>query len=80
MRTELRGTVALTGFVVRRDRVRIVVWIVSIATLIALTVASIKGLYPTQASLDEAAAASHNAAAIVFNGPAQGLDTVGGEV
>jgi ABC-2 type transport system permease protein len=80
MGNELTGTVALTRFVVRRDRVRIVVWIVSIAGLIALTVASIKGLYPTQASLEEAAAASHNAAAIVFNGPAQGLDTVGGEV
>src|SRR4029450_6958217 len=34
----------------------------------------------TQASLDQAAAASTNAAVIAFNGPAQGLDTVGGEV
>ena len=79
-RAELNGTVALTRFVARHDRVRILVWILSIAALMALTAASIKGLYPTQASLDEAAAASRNAAAIVFNGPAQGLDTVGGEV
>ena len=38
-------------------------------------------MYPTQADLDQAAAASKgNAAAIAFNGPAQGLDTVGGQV
>lgn len=79
-RIELTGTMALTRFIVRRDRVRIVIWVLSIASVIALTVASIKGLYPTQASLDQAAAASNNAAAIVFNGPAQGLDTLGGEV
>jgi ABC-2 type transport system permease protein len=80
MRAELTGTVALTRFSVRRDRVRMLVWILSIVAMIALTVAGIRGLFPTQASLDRAAAASHNAAVIVFNGPAQGLDTLGGEV
>jgi ABC-2 type transport system permease protein len=61
--------------------VRILVWIVSIAALVVVTAASIKGLYPTQAELDQAAVASaSNAAAIAFNGPAQGLDSVGGEV
>ena len=40
-----------------------------------------KGLYPTAADLRQAAVASEgNAAAIVFNGPAQGLDTLGGQV
>ena len=60
---------------------RIVVWIAAIVLLVAVTVASVKGLYPTQADLDKAARASEdNAAAIVFNGPPQGLDTVGGQV
>lgn len=79
--TELTGTVPLTAFALRRDRVRIAIWVLSITALVALTVASIKGLYPDQRSLDEAAAVSAgNAAAIAFNGPVQGLDTVGGQV
>ncbi len=78
---DLTGTTRLVRFVVRRDRVRIVIWIVAIVVLVGATVASIKGLYPTQADLQQAAtAAQGNAAAIAFNGPAQGLDTVGGEV
>ncbi|MFI5283788.1 MAG: ABC transporter permease [Candidatus Dormibacterales bacterium] len=79
--TTLTGIVTLTRLIVRRDRIRIVVWIVSIVALVALTAASIKGLFPTQADLDQTAAATqHNAAAIAFNGPAQGLNTVGGQV
>jgi ABC-2 type transport system permease protein len=80
MGTDVTGTIVLVRFIARRDRVRILVWVGSIVALIALTAAGIKGLFPTQASLDQAAAASHNASVVVFNGPAQGLDTVGGEV
>ena len=77
----LTGTAVLTRFIVRRDRVRIVVWIASITATVAVTAVSVKGLYPTQAALDLAAAAANgNAAAIAFNGPAQGLETVGGEI
>jgi ABC-2 type transport system permease protein len=77
----LAGTAELTRLIVRRDRIRIVVWIGSIVVLIWLTAASIKGLFPTQAALDQTAAATqHNAAAIAFNGPAQALNTVGGQV
>ena len=75
------GVVPLTRFAVRRDRVRIVMWVASIVLLVVATVGSIKGLYPKQSDLDAAARASEdNAAAIVFNGPPQGLDTVGGQV
>lgn len=77
----LTGTGPLTRFTLRRDRVRIVVWVGAILLLVVSTVGSVKGLYPTQADLDQAARASEgNAAAIAFNGPAVGLDTVGGEV
>jgi len=77
----LTGTVELTRFIVRRDRVRILVWIVAIVALAALTAAGIKCLFPTQAALDQTAAATqHNSAAIAFNGPAQGLNSVGGQV
>jgi ABC-2 type transport system permease protein len=79
--TSLTATVALTRFILRRDRIRILVWIVAIVVLTALTALGIKGLFPTQAALDQTAAATqHNAAAIAFNGPAQGLNTVGGQV
>lgn len=81
MTATLAGTFRLTGFIARRDRVRILVWIVSIVVLAGLTVAGIKGLFPTQAALDQTAAATrHNSAAIAFNGPDQGLNTVGGQV
>jgi ABC-2 type transport system permease protein len=77
----LRGTGPLTRFAFRRDRVRVVVWIASIVLLVFVTIGSIKGLYPTQHDLDIAAAASEdNAAAIIFNGPVQGLNTAGGQV
>lgn len=79
--TELTGTWLLVRFTLRRDWLRLVVWVLSISALVAVTAASVKELFPTQAALDEAAAASaKNAAAIVFNGPVQGLETVGGEV
>jgi ABC-2 type transport system permease protein len=78
---ELAGAGALTRFAIRRDRVRIAVWVISILLLVVSTVGSIKGLYPTQRDLDLAARASEdNAAAIAFNGPAQALDTLGGQV
>jgi ABC-2 type transport system permease protein len=78
---DLEGTAALIRLTLRRDRIRIVIWVVSIALLVFLTVVGMKSLFPTQASIDQAAAASqHNAGAIAFNGPAQGLDTLGGEI
>jgi ABC-2 type transport system permease protein len=77
----LTGTIALTRFIVRRDRIRILIWIVAIVAVAALTTVGIEGLFPTQAALDQTAAATaHNAAMIAFNGAAQGLNTVGGQV
>ncbi len=77
----LTGTPALTRFILRRDRIRILLWIVPIVALGALTVVGITGLFPTQAALDQTAAATQgNAAAIAFNGAPQGLNTVGGQV
>ena len=49
--------------------------------LVLVTAGSTIGLYPTQASLDEAAAAARdNPAALAFNGPDVALDTIGGQV
>ena len=77
----LTGTGALIRLILRRDRIRISIWVGSVVLLVFLTAVGVKSLFPTQASIDAAAAATqHNAGAIAFNGPAQGLDTVGGQI
>jgi ABC-2 type transport system permease protein len=77
----LTGTWALVRFILRRDRVRLPVWIVGIVLLVLSTAASIKDLYPTQADLDTAArTAADNAALLALQGPDYGLDTIGGQV
>ncbi len=79
--SSLTGTWALARFALRRDRIRIAIWITAIVALVVVTAASTKGLYPTQADLDQAAAAAtDNPAALAFNGPAQALDTLGGQI
>jgi polyether ionophore transport system permease protein len=78
--TELTATAKLVRAIVRRDRIRIAVWTLSITGLVVVTAASVKGLFPTQEDLDRAAAAETSAAAIVLNGPPYGLNTVGGQV
>jgi len=77
----LTGTLTLARFIVRRDRIRISVWVGAIAALAALTAVGIEGVFPTQAALDQTAAATaHNAAMIAFNGAPYALDTIGGQV
>ena len=50
--SDLSGTWTLVRFIGRRDRVRLFVWIASIVVLVAVTVPSIKALFPTQGDLD----------------------------
>lgn len=79
--SDLEGTGALVRLILRRDRIRISIWVGAIVLLVALTAVGVKSLFPTQAAIDQAAAATqHNAGAIAFNGPAQGLNTLGGQV
>ena len=79
--SELTATLVLVRFMLRRDRVRIAVWIVVIGAVLLTTVASVKAIYPTQASLDRAAVGIEgNAAVIALNGPPIGLHTLGGRV
>lgn len=75
------GTIALVRCTLRRDRVRILVWVGAIVALVWISAASTKGLYPTAEDLRLAAATiEDNPAALAFNGPAQALDTIGGRV
>ena len=78
---ELTGTGALVRVILRRDRVRILVWILGIVGMAVLSAAGVKGIYPTAADLQRAAAlVEGNAAAVAFNGPVQGLETLGGRI
>jgi ABC-2 type transport system permease protein len=75
------GAATLVRHILRRDRVRLPVWVLGITLLVLVTASSVKGLYPTQADLDLAAeTAQSNAALIALQGPAYGLDTLGGQV
>ncbi|HEX6419374.1 MAG TPA: hypothetical protein VFZ77_12810 [Acidimicrobiales bacterium] len=77
----LAGTGALVRFILRRDRVRLPVWIVSLTLLVLTTAASVKGLYPTQADLEAGAEPMYdNVAAVALNGPTYGIDTYGGQI
>ena len=79
--TALHGTGPLVRLIIGRDRIRLLAWMAGILLLVITTAASTKGIYATQADLDEAALASRdNPAALAFNGPDQALDTIGGQV
>lgn len=68
------GVGVVLRLVLRRDRVRIVVWAAALTGLVAISAASVSGLYDTPESLAEyAALVDGNAALIVQSGPGYGL-------
>jgi len=69
------GTIPLTALVLRRDRLRISLWVVGVVSMVAVSTQSIVGLYDTPAKLAGYARLSRgNAALIVQAGPGYGLD------
>jgi ABC-2 type transport system permease protein len=77
----LQSTGKLVRLILRRDRIRIPIWIAGIAGLAASTALGVDSLYQNRQQLVEAAAiVQGNAALIAFNGPARAIDTVGGRV
>jgi ABC-2 type transport system permease protein len=77
--SELTGAGRLLGLALRRDRLVVVLTAIGVALLLVTTALSYKGLYPTQADRDRAAATiTANAALIAIAGPARALDTIGG--
>lgn len=70
----LTGVGVVLRLVLRRDRVRIAIWAAALAGLVAVSAASVSGLYDTPESLAEyAALVDGNAALIVQSGPGHGL-------
>lgn len=76
----LAGTALLLRLVLRRDRVRLVLWVAGIVALVLVSAGSVEGLYRTPEELDSyAALVRDNAAIVVQAGPGYGLEdpTVG---
>jgi ABC-2 type transport system permease protein len=73
-RQSIAGAARLTRFVLRRDRVRILLWFAAIVGLIVVTAASITGLYDTPEHLESYARTVRGNSALIQAGPGYGLD------
>jgi ABC-2 type transport system permease protein len=74
-RKSVAGTGLLVRFVLRRDRIRLLLWFTAIVGLVVVTAASIAGLYKTPEQLASyARTVRGNSALIVQAGPGYGLD------
>ena len=72
----LAGTCRLFLLVLRRDRVRLVLWVGGIVALVLISAGSVSGLYETPEELaGYAAIVNDNAAMIVQAGPGYGLES-----
>ena len=72
----LDGTLGLVRLVLRRDRLRIALWVVGLVGLVAVSAASITSLYTTPVQLESyARTVRGNSALIIQAGPGYGLDT-----
>jgi ABC-2 type transport system permease protein len=77
----LAGTVTMIRFFLRRERIRIPVYVLVMVALIASTAAQSEALYPTQAERDEyAATVAGNPGLIAMVGPTYRVTVVGGDV
>jgi ABC-2 type transport system permease protein len=75
----LTGTRHLVRFVLRRDRIRLPVWLFAILALVYGSAAAVQGLYDTQALRDTYASTMGSSPAVsVMSGPPTALRTLGG--
>ena len=77
--TRFTGTWALVRHILRRDRIRLPVWVLSLVGLVGLSVASVQGLYDTPAArATYAGTVGASGASIAMSGPPTALNTIGG--
>jgi ABC-2 type transport system permease protein len=72
----LKHTGSLMKFILRRDRLRVATWILSIAFVVILVPLEYVSLYPTAADRATIAVALENPAMVAMVGPGYGLDNV----
>ncbi|MFP3913229.1 MAG: ABC transporter permease, partial [Actinomycetota bacterium] len=70
----LTGTVPLVRFMVRRDRIRLPVWILSIVLFTLASVAALPDIYPSEAERQARSALMENPGTRAISGPGYGLD------
>ncbi len=74
-RAELTGTSRLVRLILRRDRVRLTLWVVGLVVLMAVSASQVKSLYDTQAKIVAYTSTMRgNPALVVFAGPGYGFD------
>lgn len=76
----LAGLPTMIRLVVRRNRVRLLVWVVVLVGMLAYVASYYRELFPTQASLDEFAALSDTPGIIAMTGLSPVAGTLGGAV
>lgn len=74
MTESLAGTRTLIRLILRRDRVRLPVWILGIVAMTVLIAASFPGLYETEAARQARAELMENPVATALGGPGHGLE------
>ncbi len=74
LREALAGTGTLVRFILRRDRIRLPVWILAIVGTTAASAASFPGVYADAADRAARAALMGNPGVRAFSGPGYGLD------
>lgn len=70
----LAGTATLIRFILRRDRIRLPVWLAALTLTTVSTAASFPDLYPTEVERQARAALFDSPAGIAMSGPGFGLD------
>lgn len=75
--TSFTGTRHLIRLIVRRDRVRLPIWIVAITALVGATASAIVGLYETPEEIAGYASTADSPATRLLSGRSEGLDNTG---
>ena len=73
-RIRLTGTWALTRLALRRDRIKLPVWIASVVGLAIYSAVAIKTIYPTTEDLEAIVAFVSSPAGVFMTGPGYGID------
>ncbi|WP_159940722.1 MULTISPECIES: ABC transporter permease [unclassified Nocardiopsis] len=68
------GTGTLVRFILRRDRVRLTVWVLALAGTVFATVPTLNDMFSTEAQRQARAAIMDTPTGVVFGGPGYGLD------
>jgi ABC-2 type transport system permease protein len=72
--TSFTGTRTLIRFILRRDRLRLPIWILGVVGFFTLMAASFPSIYPTEQERQARAALMENPTAMAFRGPGHGFE------